>query len=195
MLCHAYGEDDDIEYPDLHISALKRMSSKHDCRSLASEEYAFRYLGIRDVVAEEDALIDRYASMGLKVPEMIALDPLDPDRIISVEVKRICGNQLPIDEKNCERRKLKRRNHYIWPWEKTICNSMMKAHSQIVTDMKIYAHHIVFVIPSSLDRRALRRMCIRIQESCYSNIGECAMELDRMFVHVIQGDDSLFDRF
>lgn len=170
-------------------------NSKHDWRSLASEQFALEYLGIRQVILDEDDLINRYSSMGLKVPEVVAIDPFHKDRIISVEVKRICGNQLPLDFTGQTRRKLKRGKHYIWPWQTTIYNSLRKAHPILVKELKIHVHHIVFVIPSSLTRRSLQRMCDQICLNCQKQIQDFEMILNHVTVHVIQGDDELFDRF
>jgi hypothetical protein len=167
---------------------------KHDYRSLASERFALAYLGIERILLGEDALIDRYASLGLKVPEVIAIDPNHADRVISVEVKRICGNQLPLDHTNQVRRKLKRGNHYIWPWQTTIYNSVQKAHPKLVSDLKIHVHHIVFVVPLSLDRRSLQRMCDRICAACHKEASGVEY-LNHITIHIIQGQDSLFDRF
>lgn len=167
--------------------------SRHDVRSLASEYFAFSYLGIRDVILEEDALIRRYS--GMKVPEMVAVDPCHSDRIISVEVKRICGNQLPLDHTGQERRKLKRHGHYIWPWKTTVSKSLWKAHPKLVNDLHIHAHHIVFVIPKSLSTRALNRLCHRIREACEDEVENCELTLNHVIIHVIQGDDFMFDRF
>ena len=170
-------------------------NSKHDWRSLASEQFALEYLGIRNVILDEDDLIDRFSSLGMKVPEVVAFDPFHKDRVISVEVKRICGNQLPLDFTGQVRRKLKRGKHYIWPWKNTIYNSLKKAHPILVKEYNIHVHHIVFVIPNSLKRRSLQRMCDQIRFNCQNQIQDFEMILNHVTVHVIQGNDELFDRF
>lgn len=169
--------------------------SKRDVRSLASEEFAFRYLGITKIILSEDALISKYSSRGLKVPEIVAYDPKDPSRIISVEVKRICGNQLPLDHTGQTRRKLKRGNHYVWPWTTTVRNAFSKAHPQLVQDMNIHAHHIVFVIPLSLSQRSLNRISDRICAASRQEVQHCNLNLNHVIIHVVQGNDILFDRF
>ena len=167
----------------------------HDWRSLASEKYALEYLRIKKFVLGETELIDKYASQGVKVPECIAEDPSNPGRLISVEVKRICGNQLPLDYTGQERRKLRKRNKLIWPWGSTISNSLLKAHPQIVADLKIERHWIVFVVPDSLSNRSLKRMCERIESWVVKGIELVDMPVKYVDVHIIQGDDRLFDRF
>lgn len=177
---------------------FKRTSGSHDWRSTASEQFAFDYIGIKHVLVEEDVLIHKYACQGVRVPECIALDPDDPDRIISIEVKRICGNQLPLDFTGQVRRKLKHRNEIVWPWSKTIHASIEKAHPKIVSDMGVQRHHIVFVVPSSLTPRSLQRLCTRIQTSVSRSLDEFSNSeylMRHYIVHIIQGDDILFDRF
>ena len=167
----------------------------HDWRSMASELYALDYIGITHILHEEDELIALFACHGLRVPECIALDPSDPDRIISVEVKRICGNELPLDYTGQTRRKLRSRNQLVWPWNTTIYNSILKAHPLIIERYRIQRHLVVFVIPYSLNERARNRMCERIQSSVQRNFEKAPDALRHMVVYIIQGDDVLFDRF
>lgn len=167
----------------------------HDWRSIASETYAMDYIGIKSVLSPEADLISRYARQGVRVPECIAVDPQHPDRVISVEVKRICGNQLPLDFCSQTRRKLRRRNRLVWPWETTIYNSVIKAHPAIVADYNVNTHHIVFVIPGSLDARTSARLCKRICDSVRNTYTKLTLPLRHMVVHIIQGRDELFDRF
>ena len=164
----------------------------HSNKGLASEEFAFRYLGISAILLTEDALIERYWPH--KVPEIVAVDPRDSSRIISVEVKRICGNQLPLDRTGQTRRKLKRGNHYVWPWRTTIRNAFLKAHPQLVRDMNIHAHHIVFVVPHSLSPKSLKRICKQIQTTSNEEIQTCNLNLKRVAVHIVQGNDVLFEQ-
>jgi hypothetical protein len=170
-------------------------NTNHEWRSIASEEYALAYMGIRNIIATEEDLIQRYANDGIRVPECVALDPADRDKIISVEVKRICGNQLPLDFEGQERRKVRSRSRLIWPWITTIMNSIAKAHPQIVADLKIHTHHVVFVLPSSLPSRSLRRLCDRICKYTVLKLDDMDLPVRHVVVHIIQGKDFLFDRF
>ena len=168
-------------------------NKSHDWRSIASEEYAFAYIGIKKILYEEDDLITKYAWKGIKIPECIAVDPADSTSIISVEVKRICGNNLPKDYQGQDKRFLRDRGDKImWPWGKTIQDSLLKAHPLIVKELNVNTHHSVFVVPKSLSKKTLRRLCNHVYTNVcekYYNIPNC-----NTVVHVIQGDDSMFDR-
>jgi hypothetical protein len=167
----------------------------HDWRSFASEQYALDYLGITNILHEEGELIQLYASQGMSVPECIALDPTDPERVISVEVKRICGNQLPLDFTGQTRRKLRSRNKLVWPWNTTIYNSILKANPLLIDTYGVQRHIVIFVIPTSLDSRSRTRMCERIQSSVQRNFEKTPSAPKHLIVYIIQGDDVLFDRF
>ncbi len=169
------------------------VKSCHDWRSIASERYAFDYMGINELLYEEEHLIKLYSrKYGIKIPECIAKDPQDPGKIISVEVKRICGNHLPCDYQGQERRILRFRDKIVWPWSETVKNSLLKAHPYIINDMNVSTHHNVFIIPSSLTQRNKKRVCRQIQssvESFYDIMPPC-----NHVIHVIEGGDKLFDR-
>ena len=168
-------------------------NKSHDWRSAASENYAFEYIGIKKILYEEDELITKYAWKGIKIPECIAVDPSDSNSIISVEEKRICGNNLPKDFNGQDRRILRDRGDRItWPWGKTIHDSLLKAHPVIVQELNVNTHHSVFVVPKSLNKKTLRRLCNHVYTNVrekYSDIPNC-----NTVVHVIQGDDAMFDR-
>ena len=175
-------------------SNLKFRKGSHDWRSLASELYAFEYIGIKTILWEENELITKYAQKGIKIPECIAVDPLNPSNNISVEVKRICGNSLPLDCSGQIRRKLRnRRDQITWPWGKTILDSFLKAHPIIINEMNVKTHHIIFVVPNSLSKKNLNKLCRHV----YSHI--CERYLDTLncdaVIHIIQGNDNMFDRF
>jgi len=167
-------------------------SKAHDWKSFASEMYAFEYLGIHNFIVREDELIKKYSQLGIKTPECIAFDPNDSSKIISIEVKRICGNRLPCDYTGQKHRYMKYRNKIIWPWGKTVKTAFEKAHSNIVSDLGINTHHAVFVIPNSLTKRASRRLCERIE--AYTKAYGSYTTVRNLIVHVIQGDDAMFDR-
>ena len=170
-----------------------RYQTHHDWRSIASEKFALDYIGINDVLYEEDDLILRYAPLGIKTPEVVARDPTNPQRIISVEVKRICGNTLPLE--NGHRRKLKNRNVIIWPWTQTVYQSLEKANKKIVHELGIHRHHVVFVVPRSLEKRVLNRLVSRIESTTENYMHRIQLPVRHVVIHVIQGDDTLFDRF
>ena len=176
-------------------SFSNQVGKNHDWRSMASEQYALEYMGLKKILCEEEAFIDKYASQGVRVPECVAQDPIHPDRIITVEVKRICGNQLPLDFTGQSRRKLRKRNQLVWPWGTTIWNSLNKAHPQIIEDFGVQRHHVVFVVPNSLTQRSLQRLCDRIQVWVTKSLEKDSTPLKHIIVHIIQGDDTLFDRF
>ena len=147
-------------------------NKSHDWRSAASENYAFEYIGIKKILYEEDELITKYAWKG---------------------IKRICGNNLPKDFNGQDRRILRDRGDRItWPWGKTIHDSLLKAHPVIVQELNVNTHHSVFVVPKSLNKKTLRRLCNHVYTNVrekYSDIPNC-----NTVVHVIQGDDAMFDR-
>ena len=164
----------------------------YEWRSLSSEIFAFEYLKIKDVIIREEDLINMYANRSIKIPECIAVDPNDSSKIISVEVKRICGNNLPKDYEGQKRRiKRGRRNKIVWPWEKTIVEGMTKAHPTLINDMQITAHHSVFVIPSSLNKKELRKVCSHIVNTALDKQDHLHCHTT---VHVIQGNEFMFDR-
>lgn len=177
-----------------NIDAYKGSKNKaHDWRSFASEQYAFEYIGIKKILYEENELISMYACQGIKIPECIAQDPHDPSNNISIEVKRICGNTLPADYEGQDRRILRERGDKItWPWGKTIHDSLLKAHPLIIHELNIHTHHSIFVVPKSLNKKSLNRLCKHVYKLInekYYNTPKC-----KTVVHVIQGDDSMFDR-
>ena len=140
---------------------------------------------------EECELINKYSKYGIKIPECIAIDPTDSRLNISIEVKRICGNHLPSDYEGQERRTLRIRDKIIWPWGETVKNSFIKAHPMIISDMNIHTHHNVFIVPSSLSNRIMKRVSNKIKECVimYESESMC-----KHVVHIIKGNDELFDR-
>tara|TARA_B100000214_G_scaffold374022_1_gene355691 strand:- start:432 stop:1022 length:591 start_codon:yes stop_codon:yes gene_type:complete len=177
-----------------HFKSNNNLKNKgHDWRSAASEHYAFEYIGIKKILYCEDELILKYAWQGIKIPECIAVDPLNPSNNISIEVKRICGNNLPQDYVGQDRRTLRERGDKItWPWGKTIHDSLSKAHPLIVSELNVHTHHSIFVVPKSLSKKKLKRLCNHVYTIVcekYYNIPIC-----NTVVHVIQGDDIMFDR-
>ena len=182
--------------PDINIESrpfkdYSKENNAHDWRSLASEYYAFDYIGIKHILCEETELINKYAHRGIKIPECIAIDPHDSKKTISVEAKRICGNHLPADYEGQKRRILRSRDKIVWPWTATIRNSLIKAHPSIVNDFCVHTHHSIFILPSSLPDKKIKRVCSRIQ----SFIENCDDLIDcKLVVHIITGKDNLFDR-
>tara|TARA_B100000787_G_scaffold155797_1_gene131525 strand:- start:413 stop:907 length:495 start_codon:yes stop_codon:yes gene_type:complete len=161
-----------------------------DPRSLASELYAFSYLGlpIEDMIVSERELIDNYGTQGMNVPE--AIFTVDNQRI-TVEVKRIPGNNLPDD--GSPRRSLRRRNRIIWPWTSTVERALKKTSPLLSFDYDIVCHHVVFVIPDTLARKKKMRLHNHVNTAVdqYKN-DDCVHPNIR--VHIIDGPLVLFDR-
>ena len=157
-------------------------------RSLASELYAFSYLGlpIEDMVVSERELIDNYAT---HVPE--AIFTVDNKRI-TVEVKRIPGNTLPVPDDGLPKRSLRRRNLIIWPWTSTVENALKKATPLLSHDYGIVCHHVVFVIPDTLARKQKIRLHNHVNSTVhrYKN-DDCVHPNIR--VHIIDGPLVLFE--
>lgn len=165
-----------------------------DIRSWPSESYAFKHLGFshyHQLKSEQD-LIDEN-SIGT-VPEAIFQNPFN-NRIMSVEVKRIVGNNLPKEETG--RRIIRRRKQIIWPWTSTVEAALSKANARIVSMYMIEEHHVVFVVPDKLTDRAHTRVISHIQETiaAYYKNGNAVMKQNKTHVHIIKGPSNLFDRF
>ena len=132
------------------------------------------------------------------VPEGIFRYPTN-DKIISVEVKRIVGNNLPFDDRHegLKRRFIRRRKHIVWPWASTVEAALQKANKCVVDTYFVEEHHMVFVIPQSLSSR----MYIRVTDHIHNTVKQCiekgfdAIKSNRIHTHIIQGPDELFDRF
>jgi hypothetical protein len=172
-----------------------------DERSLPSEKYALEFickkLGCQEVVKNEKELINEQEE-GC-VPEGIFKDNKGR-KIISVEVKRIVGNDLPSEahEKTTKRKLIRRRKHIVWPWTSTVVAALSKANSKIVERYNVNEHHIVFVIPESMDNRSYERLLRHIDDSVRQYFSYCQdlpLKKNKFFVHSLRGPSMLFDRF
>ena len=115
---------------------------------LESERYAFSRLGLGDPIVTEDELIKQFA--GLRVPE--ALFNQDGN-IISVEVKRIIGNSLPMsaDGRRRIRRYVNGKERIVWPWTSSVEIALSKLNHVIAARYNVNTHVAVFLIPETLN--------------------------------------------
>tara|TARA_B100000787_G_C16197409_1_gene301965 strand:- start:1814 stop:2326 length:513 start_codon:yes stop_codon:yes gene_type:complete len=165
-----------------------------DPRSLESELHAFTYLKLdpnnpQHLVASESELIRLYASRGMRVPEAIFKLA---DGCITVEVKRIPGNSLPC-EQGGPQRKLRRRERIIWPWTSTVVNAMKKTTPLLSREYGIVGHHVVFVIPNTLKRKA---RC-RLQNHVLTTVNAFRDDKEvhpNVTIHIIDAPVEMFDR-
>lgn len=168
-----------------------------DLRAKPSEDFAFEHLGLNEThqIKTEDELMNEFASV---VPEGIFRYPTN-DKIISVEVKRIVGNNLPLDDRQdgLRRRFIRRRKHIIWPWASTVEAALQKASENLIETYFVQEHHMVFVIPESLSSRMYHRVTDHIHYTVqqYLEKGCNVIKSNRIHTHIIQGPDNLFDRF
>tara|TARA_B100001741_G_scaffold313747_2_gene321667 strand:+ start:326 stop:838 length:513 start_codon:yes stop_codon:yes gene_type:complete len=168
-----------------------------DSRAKPSEYFAFKHLGLNEThqIKTENELMSEISTV---VPEGIFRYPTN-DKIISVEVKRIVGNNLPLDDRHegSKRRFIRRRKHIIWPWASTVEAALQKANECVIGTYFVEEHHMVFVTPQSLSSR----MHHRITEHIHNTVKEYLkreyniIKSNRIHTHIIQGPDSLFDRF
>ena len=168
-----------------------------DSRAKPSEEFAFQHLGLNlnHQIKTEHELINEFESV---VPEGIFYHP-NNDKIISVEVKRIVGNNLPSDDSydGDRRRFIRRRKQIVWPWLSTVEAALQKANECVIQTYFVEEHHMVFVIPESLSVRISQRITEHIHKSVKKCItqGYNKIKSNKIHTHVIQGPDILFDRF
>ena len=146
-------------------------------RARASETFAIDKLGLHDELClrKETQLIHEYR--GCPIPEGIWRDPSDPGKIVSVEVKRVIGNRLPM-EKNTGRRRVTRRSKIVWPWSKTVEDAVLKSTSRVLKDYNVHTHYAVFIVPEEMSPKnsddvrrhiwtvandAMKRTCVKIK--------------------------------
>jgi len=159
--------------------------------SLPSEEYVFEQLGLsyRHLVRSEQQLIDEVNSG--PVPEGIWRLPSCPERLISVEVKRIAGNSLPMNDNPDGRKHLIKRGKIIWPWESTVKYAILKCSSDAIQQHNVQVHYAVFLIPESMGSSA--------RQKTYKHIVNALQRVPpqpiKVKVMMMQGPDHLFYRF
>ena len=159
-----------------------------DARSYESEVYAFQHLGFECIKTECELM----SELGYcRVPEGIFWDCKNRYKV-SVEVKRLIGNELPREGKS--RRIVRRRKSIIWPWTSTVESAIEKAHPKITDLFTIEMHHVVFVVPEQLSAKSFRRLHQHINEvaSRFMNYTTIGVPVS---VHIIKGPSTLFDRF
>ena len=163
-----------------------------DRRSRESENYALSYCLKLDpnnpdhLVKSETALIQDYRTV---VPEGIF--KLN-EELITVEVKRIPGNILPCEDGSVPR-KLRRRGRITWPWESTVVNAMKKATPSLSSDYGISRHHVIFVIPNTLNPRTKRRLHQHILATVDKFRNDKEMH-PNIQIHIIDAPIQMFDR-
>lgn len=142
-------------------------------------------------MVDEDQLIREYSHKSISVPEGIFRDPTT-GKVITLEVKRIVANTLPMDDGKMERRKVMERGKIVWPWKKTVQSAMRKAHPNILRDHGAMEHHAVFLVPSSLKKGERDKLMRRT----LSHAAEAAEKVPvSTRIHFLLAPDSCFDRF
>lgn len=166
-----------------------------DIRSWPSERYAFEILGLQlsHVVVSENEMIHDICE-DCTVPEAIFKHPIT-GKLISVEVKRIVGNNLPNEGKR-QRKLIRRRKQIIWPWSSTVEAALSKANETIVKYYMVEEHHVVFIIPDFLSSRDSNRVETHIYASVnnYFEKFDSVIRRNRIFVNIVKGPSELFDR-
>ena len=159
--------------------------------SLQSEEWVFSQLNLtKDTcIRTERQLLCEFTC---PVPEGIWTCPTDSNKRISVEVKRVIGNWLPLEHANDYRRTVKRRDRIIWPWKSTVEGAITKAESDAIQSYMVDVHYAVFVIPESLDvshQNKVRKHIYRIASAVTVH------KKPKVSIIILRGPDSLFYRF
>lgn len=128
--------------------------------SFESEEHAFKILGLKNPIISENELIKKFE--GIRVPEALFNDN---GTIVSVEVKRIIGNTLPLCGQG--RRRIKRyvkgRERIVWPWTSSVETALSKLHSIIANEFCVSIHVAVFLIPEFLSNSVKERIIRHIK--------------------------------
>lgn len=162
-----------------------------DLRAWPSESYAFTQLGFSDIhiIKSEQELMSEFCGA---VPEAIFRDP-HTEKNVSIEVKRIVGNDLP---KGDGRRFIRRRKSIIWPWTSTVESALGKVNGHIICTYMVQEHHIVFIVPESLSQKSFERLKYHVDTTVNERISTVAdLKPKRIHTHVIRGPLYLFDRF
>lgn len=158
-----------------------------DMRSLPSEQYALQKLDIKACIRSEDQLMNEYTS---HVPEGIFVDTRG--RIVSVEVKRIIGNWLPVVNNPDGRRRILRRGRIVWPWKSTVESALRKADSPALEDYRVSLHYVVLVIPDSLSDHHKTRLEKHVHY--IQAVSPKSHDKIKSKIRIFWGPDELFDR-
>ena len=162
-----------------------------DPRSLASEVYAISKLGFQ-LLVDEEHLIQEFSQFSIKVPEGIFED--GEKRRVTVEVKRIIGNMLPLDKGTQTRRKVWNRSTIVWPWKKTIRSAVEKAHPEIVRRYDIFAHYVVLLVPETLPSNKYNKLVKRATLEASKYVEEIDTP-KHVYLQFLLAPPEQFDRF
>lgn len=172
-------------------SEIKKMV---EARSAKSERYAFKQLGLGEPLIDESALVTLFE--GTRVPEGIFADPLDANRRISVEVKRIIGGHLPAGgggRRVIRRHSTRRGDEIIWPWTSSVEAALTKLSFEIMHTFDVSVHHVVFLVPESMPCRTYQRTARHIQDVTRKHLKQHPTHC-KIRLHIISGADDMFER-
>ena len=142
-------------------------------------------LGLTQLVRSEEELMSEAEERGGgPVPEEIwRMD----DTLLSVEVKRISGNTLPVQNNPDGRRRILRRGKIVWPWQLTVHCAVQKASSPPVVWYKVHVHYAVVLIPDTMSSSEQERTCRHIRDAAASAMRRGGSEGAKVKVMVMRG--------
>lgn len=122
----------------------------------------------------------------------------------AVEVKRIPSTSLRADTCGwnpksgrttgvCDGRVVGvgRRGKLLWPWHTTVRKALEKATDEIVRELSLRVLHVVFVLPSTMNECAHRKIMRHVLDDVARYIG--VTSVPRVHIHFMCGEDDLFD--
>tara|TARA_B110001450_G_scaffold248396_1_gene264531 strand:- start:1 stop:519 length:519 start_codon:yes stop_codon:yes gene_type:complete len=169
-----------------------------DTSSLPSERYVFEQMGLTTrhlVRSEEELMREAERRGGGCVPEGIWRHPHLSDKRVSVEVKRISGNTLPVHNNPDGRRRILRRGKIVWPWQSTVQCAVGKASSFSVLQYRVDIHYAVFLIPDTMSEAEKGRTRRHIVGAAVEAVSSLQPGAAKIRVVVMEGPVFLFDRF
>ena len=158
--------------------------------NLESEYHAFSRLGLDNPIVTEDELIRQFR--GIRVPEALFNDN---GTVVSVEVKRIIGNALPIGGggRRRIRRYVRGKERIIWPWTSSVETALSKLHHNIATEYNVNTHVAVFLVPDTLSCSDVQRVQRHINTIAYSFLSK-KWTPTKVKYHILTCDEYFFDR-
>jgi len=165
-----------------------------DASSLPSEKYVFEQLGLTShslFRSEEELIREAEKRGGGRVPEGIWKLP---GKLVSVEVKRIAGNTLPVHNNPDGRRRIVRRGKIVWPWQSTVQCAVQKACSFSLLEYGVSMHYAVFLLPETMSSSEQGRTTRHILDAAAEEAGK-RKDGVKVSVVVMTGPVTLFDRF
>ena len=158
---------------------------------LESEERAFQILGLKNPIINEEELIKKFD--GIKVPEAV-FD--DNGTIVSVEVKRIIGNTLPLCGEGKRRitRYVNGKERIIWPWTSSVETALSKLHVNIAKAFSVDVHLAVFLIPEYLSSGVKYKIKRHIRTIAHSFLTSTTTSTKVKYV-IFNCEKKYFDRF